>query len=233
MARRRSLSSSPVAISEAVIGTTASEALRTGRAQTIADSRCRGLRLFVRPSEDPIWLLFCYGSDGKLEKRALGAYPGIGVDDARKRAWQHRLQVKGFARPRWHYPGITLEKLFMLYEDSCKVSDAWGLLKNRVFFALKPFVFRSWTGLSRRRLQKYIDDYESPGNMHHVVDAVNKVVTWAEESGILHKSSEPLAPPIARSRRDLHDGVPAVGRGVQRVHVTRKHRRRGPPLISC
>jgi hypothetical protein len=199
-ARSRSLSSSPLAISEEVVGASLIEARRTGRTQTIADSLCRGLRLIVRPSADPIWLLFCYGSDGKLEKRSLGTYQKIGIEKARRRAWECRLQVKGFDRPRKRASSITLAELFILYEDTCPVSNEWGRLKSRTFFTFKPLIFQPLHRLSRQRLQSYIDSYEAPGSMRNTLYTLNKVVAWAEDCGLIHKSFQPLTPPGARSR---------------------------------
>jgi hypothetical protein len=203
MARSRSLSSPALIISEAVVGAHVIKARRTKKMQVIADSQCRGLRLIVRPSADPNWLLFCYRADGKLEKRTLGSYPKISIEEARKRAWKCRLQVKGLDRPRKQSSSITLEKLFILYEDTCRVSDWWGRKKGTVFFVLKPFVFQPWTRLSWHRLQEYIDGYESPGTMHSAVYALNKVLAWAEERGIIAESAQRLIPPKARACHQL------------------------------
>ena len=213
MARSRSLSSPHLTISEDVVGVSIVEARRTRRTQTIADSLCRGLRLIVRPSADPIWLLFCYGSDGTLERRPLGTYPKIGIEEARRRAWKCRLQVKGFDRPRKRPSRITLEELFILYEDTCRVPKDWGRQKSTTYFALKPFVFRPWSGLLRQQLQKYIDGYESPGSMHTAVYALNKVVAWAEGNGIIDKSPQPLTRPKARSRSAGTTALPPRGSG--------------------
>jgi hypothetical protein len=197
MTRRRSLASPPLTISEDVVGASVTEPRRTRRTQTIADSLCRGLRLIVRPATDPVWLLFCYGSDGKLEKRSLGIYPKIGIEKARRRAWECRLQVKGFDRPRKRPSSITLAGLFILYEDTCRVSSEWGRLKSLTFFVFKPLIFQPLSRLSRQRLQGYIDSYESPGSMNTAVYALNKVVAWAETCGLVNRSSLPLIPPKA------------------------------------
>ena len=222
MARSRSLSSPHLTISEDVVGVSIVEARRTRRTQTIADSLCRGLRLIVRPSADPIWLLFCYGSDGTLERRPLGTYPKIGIEEARRRAWKCRLQVKGFDRPRKRPSRITLEELFILYEGTCQVTKDWGRQKSTTHFALKPFVFRPWSSLLRQQLQKYIDSYESPGSMHTAVYALNKVVAWAEGSGIIDKSSQPLTRPKARSRSTGTTALPPRDSGRRRDVVPRE-----------
>src|SRR5271166_137524 len=186
---------SPHDISEAVIAAVVTEARETGRTQIIADGRCTGLRLFVTPSADSRWLLFCYDKDNRLKKVSLGRYPNIGVEEARKKAWKLRLQVKGIVRPRWPTPNVTLEKLILLYEDSCAPSVHWGRIKDKIIDTLRPFVFRAWATINLEELQEYIDSYPSPGNMRKVVSAVRTIVVWAQESGIIKVSTYTLAPP--------------------------------------
>src|ERR1700729_3070092 len=90
--------SSHVAISETVIAAVVAEVSETGRTRTVVDGYCTALRLIVTSSASPCWLLFCYNEQGKLEKRSIGYYPAITVEEARERAWKLRLQVKGFVR---------------------------------------------------------------------------------------------------------------------------------------
>jgi hypothetical protein len=188
-----------VAISETVIEGVMRETKVTGRAQTIADSQCSGLRLVVRTSADPLWLLFCYGAAGGLEKRALGNYPNIGVDRAREDAWKFRLKLKGIQRSK-STRTITLERLFLLYESSNETSANWGRLKAKVIYALRPFVFRPWASVDSKKLQAYIDGYESPGNMRALVSTINKVIVWGGENGLIERLAQPLAPPKPKAR---------------------------------
>jgi hypothetical protein len=132
----------------------------------------------------------------------LGTYIRIGIEEARRKAWKCRLEVKGFSRPRKQPSGRTLEELFILYEDTCQVPNWWGRLRDKTFFALKPLVSRPWTSLSQQRVQKYIDRYVSPGSARMVVYALNKVLAWAEDSCLIDKASRPLViRPIKRLGR--------------------------------
>jgi hypothetical protein len=173
------------AISETVIAAVVNKARETGRTQIVADSRCTALRLVVTSSADSRWLLFCYDKVGKLKKSSLGRYPKIGVEEARERAWKFRLQAKGIARPRRSTSNITLEKLIILYENSHETSVHWGKLRDRIIYALRPFVFRPWMKIGLNELQKYIDSYPSPGGMEKVLMAVKTIVAWAQEGGII------------------------------------------------
>jgi hypothetical protein len=164
------------AITETVIASVIAEARETGRTQIVADTRCTALRLVVTPSADPRWLLFCYDKNGRLEKNSLGRYPRIGVEEARKKAWELRLQVKGIVRQRRSTPDLTLERLMQLYEDSCTTSVRWGRLKDNVIHTLRPFAFNSWAEVDLDELQEYIDSYPSQGNMLGVLRAVQRSI---------------------------------------------------------
>jgi hypothetical protein len=186
------------ALSEAVIAALVTEATETGRTQIFSDSRCTALRLVVAPLTDPRWLFFCYNKDGRLEKGSIGRYPRIGVEEAREKAWRLRLQVKGIARPRHSIRYITLEKLLILYENSHETPVDWGRQKDKIVYALKPFVFRPWAKIDPKELQEYIDNYPSPGNMRKVRQAVRAIVAWGQENGVARMSTKTLTPKKAR-----------------------------------
>jgi hypothetical protein len=190
------------AISEAVIAAVVTEARETGRPQVVADSQCTALRLVVTPLADPRWLFFCYNKDGRLEKSSLGRYPRVGVEEAREKAWRLRLQVKGISGRRSGAPDITLERLLMLYEHSRTTSIYWGRQKDKVVYVFKPFLFHSFAAIDLRKLQKYIDNYPSPGAMRSALRQVKTIVTWGKGSGIINISMNTLTPPKARSRSD-------------------------------
>jgi hypothetical protein len=191
------------AISEATIAAMMIEASATGRTQIVADTRCTALRLVVTPSANSSWLLFCYHKDGRLNQSLLGRYPKIGVEEARKRAWELRLQVKGHARLRWNTPDITLERLIKLYENSCATSVHWGRHKDAVIHALASFAFRPWGKVDSEELQDYVDNYPSPGGMVTALKTVKTIVAWGHESGIIKMPTNTL------------DGVQGGGVGVE------------------
>jgi hypothetical protein len=197
--------SSPTAMSKAVIEATVIEARVMGRAQTVTDSRCTGLRLVARPSLDPVWQLSCYNRMGRREKHWLGAYPRVGLEKARQKARELRLKIKG-PRSKHHTSDVTLQRLFFLYEDGCATSHSWARTRDSVFYVLRYYIGRAWVGIDWEKLQQHVDRYPCPGNMRMVVYAVNKVVAWAEECGFIEKLMKRLVSP--RPRRSVLRGSP-------------------------
>jgi Arm DNA-binding domain len=199
---RHSSRSQREAISETVIAAASAEVSKTGRIQIVVDAHCTALRLVVTPSGAPRWLLFCYNEQGTLEKRSIGHYPRIGIEEAREQAWKLRLKVKGFAGKATHPSEITLEKLVLLYETHCAKSVHWGDLKNDIIYALKPFVFCSLKAINTKKLKKYIDGYSSPGNMKKVLIKTRAIIAWGEESGAIKLNHPSLTNCIAAGIKD-------------------------------
>ena len=205
------------AISEDTIAAVVTEASATGRTQIVADTQCTALRLVVTPSADSSWLFFCYDKDGRLNKSLLGRYPKIGVAEARKRAWELRLQVKGYARSTCSTPDITLAKLMHLYEDGCASARWLGRRKDAAIHTLAPFAFRSWGEINPDELQKYIDSYPFPGGMLTALKTVKTIVAWGHKRGIIRMSTNTL------------NGVPGGGVGVELLGgLCRRARQRLP-----
>ena len=186
-------SSTHVAISETVIAAVLADVSETGRIRTIVDAYCTALRLIVTPSASPRWLLFCYNEHGTLEKRSIGYYPTIRIEEARERAWKLRLQVKGFIRKTNSPSDITLEKLLLLNENHCAKSASWGQTKNEIIYTLKPFAFCSLHTINIKKLRKYIENYPFPASMKKVLVTVGVIIAWADESGVIKLGSPSLA----------------------------------------
>jgi hypothetical protein len=192
--------SSPVTISPAVILTALQDARRTARTLTLPDSRCLGLRLLVRPRLNPLWQVVCYGKSGRLEQLSLGVYPSVGTEEARRRARQIKLQVKGIVKMRSRR--VSLFDLFQMYEQESLAHPSWPKLTDTVYFCLKPFVFRSWVHINRRTLQGYVDGYPAYKNMMMAVWAVNKVVVWAEDAGLIEQGTRIMPTTSSSIRRN-------------------------------
>ncbi|CAJ0860236.1 hypothetical protein AMST5_01283 [freshwater sediment metagenome] len=74
--------------------TTAVDAIRPGRArEEISDAKITGLKLIVQPSGSKSWA-FRYSFAGQRRKLTIGAYPAIGVADARQKALEAAAQVE-------------------------------------------------------------------------------------------------------------------------------------------
>jgi hypothetical protein len=189
--------SSHVAISETVIAAVVAEVSETGRTRTVVDGYCTALRLIVTSSASPCWLLFCYNEQGKLEKRSIGYYPAITVEEARERAWKLRLQVKGFVRKASPSSELTLERLLLLRESHCAKSTSWGNIKNDIVRILKPFAFCSLQEVNTKKLKIYIENYPYPASMKKALITTGVIIAWAEESSVIEFSNPSLANCIA------------------------------------
>ena len=188
------------AVSDHLIRSAMEEARLTRMTLTIADTLCPGLRLVARPVEPPLWMLYCYDSDRHLEKRLLGMYPAIEISKARKKAWNLRVKTKKLARPGKSPAGVTLDQLFLLYEDCHPTSIYWGRNKAKYFKLISSFTSSSWNHTSCKKLQRYIDGHHAPlQNLQAATRAINKVVAWAEKNGIIEPTGKPLTSPKGRS----------------------------------
>jgi hypothetical protein len=59
------------------------------------------------------------------------------------------------------------------------------------------------TAINLKELQKYIDNYPSPGNMRKVLMDVKAIIGWGKMSGVINISMNTLTPPKARSRSEV------------------------------
>jgi hypothetical protein len=198
---RASYLSPAVAISPAVIEAAIEDARRAARTVTLPDSRCPGLRILVRPRLSPLWKVVCYGESGRLEQLSLGVYPSVGTEEARKRAWQIRLRVKGLVKTPSRQ--VSLFDLFQMYEQNSLAHPSWPKLADKVYFCLRPFAFRSWVHIGRRTLQRYVDQYPAHRNMMMAVWAVNKVIGWAEDAGLIKHGTKIIPTASTGMRRKV------------------------------
>jgi|GEM_PF-5406997 len=77
------------------------------------DDQTKGLHLWVKPTRQMYWI-FRYTLNGKREGISLGAYPEIGLRQARQRALEARLKVNQLVSP------MKVKKAFQSTEKMAK-----------------------------------------------------------------------------------------------------------------
>ncbi len=77
------------------------EALKgeTGKRIEVQDDDVRGLYVRVTPGGVKSWMFRCTTADGRRIKIGLGAFPGVGLSEARERARKERVAVDGGLDP--------------------------------------------------------------------------------------------------------------------------------------
>src|SRR5207302_1320551 len=88
-----------VRLTETAIQRAIKTALETGKRQELADASLPGLRLRLTPSGARSWVLACRDPIGAMRRFPLGAYPTMGLSDARDAARMMRAEVKKGADP--------------------------------------------------------------------------------------------------------------------------------------
>jgi len=127
-------------------------------------------------------------------------YPAIEVAEARKKAWDLRVKIKRLVVPRKSPSNVTLNQLFLLYEDCHSTSDFWGREKAKYFRYIPALAFSPWNNTVYKKLQRYLVGGHAPlRQMQHATRAINKVVAWGEENGIIQPCGRPLVAPRGRS----------------------------------
>ena len=87
-----------VRLTETAISKAVREAGEKGR-KDLSDAALPGLRLRVTPNGVATWALACRDADGRMRRFQIGAYPAIGVSEARELARGLRVKIRGGADP--------------------------------------------------------------------------------------------------------------------------------------
>jgi integrase len=88
-----------VRLTETAIGKALREAEETSKRRDLADAGQPGLRLRVTPSGAASWVLAMRDPQGAMRRFPIGAFPAIGVAEARKKAGALREAVRAGADP--------------------------------------------------------------------------------------------------------------------------------------
>lgn len=87
-----------VRLTETAISKAIREAGEKGR-KDLSDAALPGLRLRVTPNGVSTWALACRDVDGRMRRFQIGAYPAIGISDARELARGLRVKIRSGADP--------------------------------------------------------------------------------------------------------------------------------------
>lgn len=165
----------PLNLNEAAISKAAKEASASGKRHDLVDARQPGLRLRLTPSGGKSWVLACRDRFNRMRRFPLGAYPAMGVSEAREAARVLHLKVKregadpiADRRRERAYgnaarEGVgTLKALIDLYGRP-KTAEipagpgaelkSWPEAKRRIEYVFKPFLGRPLAELQLADLQ--------------------------------------------------------------------------------
>ena len=89
----------PARITDTGIGKAAREATLTGARKDIPDGFVPGLWLRLTPAGSKSWSLQCRDRHGQMRRFPLGAYPALGISEARDAARKLRAEIAEGADP--------------------------------------------------------------------------------------------------------------------------------------
>jgi integrase len=147
---------------KAVLNTTSlDKAARSAKAGgeriVLTDITAKGLQLHASPSGRRAWYLSCRDAFNKPRQFFLGAYPGLGVSEARDEARGLRERVRqGYdpTKDKRRLKGLgdaarvhTLGDLITAYEKNPDVPESWAGLKACVLRVFKPLLNEPLAGM--------------------------------------------------------------------------------------
>jgi integrase len=170
---------------------------------TLSDPRQRGLQLRITPHGTRTWVLYCRDATGRPRRFPLGAYPEIGVAQARRAASAMREQVRQGADPiaasrqrrtvavRTAPPSDTLRALIALYgAQKGGNMRSWSDHRKRVESVFAPQLDIALADLRLGALQLQADGWPAPYSAATAVRYLRPILRWASAPGRAYVSKD-------------------------------------------
>jgi len=194
-----------------------------GNGTEYTDAQTRGLKAIIGPTGH-ISFLFRYTFNGRKSSIALGEWPALSVEAARKKAMRYRLQIDDGIDPkheREERKNILTYREYLLdvympqhskvrkeswYEDELKIKNilnpAMGHLR------LDTITTRDISALHNSEKER-----TSPTSANHVVRLISSSLNIAVQLGYLDRSKLPIMPKkFPEPRRETYLSIEVIGR---------------------
>lgn len=205
----------PVRLTDAAIAKAAKDAAAAGARRDLADAACPGLRLRLTPAGGKGWVLACRDRESRMRRFPLGAYPAMGVSEARTAARTLHGQVKHEgadpvaerrkerAAGQAARDGIgTLAALLDLYGAKVGAAQrAWAPSRKRIESVFAEHLDRPLTTLRLGTLQMAADGWRSPASAAAAVRFLRPVLKWAAARKYAGADLAGIVPPARVKQR--------------------------------
>jgi integrase len=206
-----------VRITDTAIAKAARESAESETRQELIDAQCPGLRLRVTPGGTKTWALNGRDQSGRMRRFSLGAYPAMGIAEAREaaRALVQKVRHQGAdptaekrrkrAEAEAAKAGVgTLASVLDAYGAKAgKELKSWPDSRKRVEVVLKPLLSHAAAALTVGDLQLAIDRYPSQMSAAFAVRTIRPALRWAAAPGRGYVPAElaGVRPPVGSTRR--------------------------------
>ena len=202
-----------------------------GVRRDLVDGACRGLRLRPGRQGTATWSLACRDRFGRMRRYSIGAYPHMGISDARKAATalyakikfegydpvaeqQHRRQASDRSRS----PTSTLQALIEVYGGTAgKQRKGWSEYQRRIETVFRKVLNKPLPSLTTGELQIIADSYPAIMSASAATRYLRPILKWAAQRAYVDaKLAEIHAPATIQrrkrvlSRQDLAKVLPAL-----------------------
>jgi integrase len=205
-----------VRLTESAIAKGIKDVAATELRKDLVDAGCPGLRLRLTPAGSKSWVLACRDREGRMRRYPLGAYPTVGVSEARDAARALHVKVKQDgadpvaerrrerAIARDAKAGInTLASLLTLYADNRgEKLKSWAECRRRIESVFAKQLDRALATLKLADLQLAADTWASKQSAAAAVRYLRPILKWAAHRRYVSAELATIAPPATVGRRD-------------------------------
>jgi integrase len=204
-----------VAITDTAINKAKRDAAADGGRRELSDAAMTGLRLRITPSGSATWILGCRDAEGAPRRFPLGAWPAVGLREARDAARAEREKIRKGADPikaaqlvraagRDAASGIgTLEALLAHYGAvRGEQLRSWADCRRRIASVFAKHMARPIRSLTKADLQAAADMHRSAQAAAGAVRYIRPVLRWADKRGLLDGALASIDPPAKVQRRE-------------------------------
>ncbi len=202
-------------LTDAAIRAAIRRAEESGQRAELVDAGCPGLRLRAGAAK-VTWALACRDAEGRMRRFELGAWPAMGIAEAREAARAMRAAVRqGGADPvaerrRKRAAATaardgagTLRALVSVYaEKRGRALKTWSEYERRIASVFAKTMDRPLSGLSRADLQLIADAWPAQQSAALAVRCLRPVLKWAAQRDLVAADLTHIVPPAIVARRD-------------------------------
>jgi integrase len=205
-----------VKLTESAIGKAIKDVAATEQRRDLVDAGCAGLRLRLTPAGSKSWVLGCRDREGRMRRYPLGAFPAMGISEARDAARALHVKVKQDgadpvaerrrerAIARDAKAGInTLASLLTLYESNRgEKLKSWAECRRRIESVFGKQLDHALATLKLADLQLATDTWPSKQSAAAAVRYLRPILKWAAHRRYVPADLATIAPPATVGRRD-------------------------------